>query len=126
MEKEYIERIVETEQRSKSNTKRLDEHDIKFKEMSEKLEDIHELTYSVKTIANETKLMREDVNKLDIRVGDIEKEPAQDYKDTKKAIRNQIICTIAGTIVGAVIALIMKYCVNADKSISFISSLFHN
>lgn len=108
MEKEYIEKMVETEQRSKSNTKRLDEHDLKFKEMSEKLEDIHELTYSVKTIANETKLMREDVNKLDIRVGDIEKEPAKDYKDTKKAIRNQIICTIAGTIIGGLIALIMK------------------
>lgn len=108
MEKTDIIKLQETEDRSKSNTKRLDEHDIKFKEMSEKLEDIHELTYSVKTIANETKLMREDVNKLDIRVGNIEKEPAQDYKDTKKAIRNQIICTIAGAIIGGLIALIMK------------------
>lgn len=108
MEKEYIERIVETEQRSKSNTKRLDEHDLKFKEINNKLEDTHELTYAIKEIATEVKLMREDVNKLDIRVGDIEKEPAQDYKDTKKAIRNQIICTIAGTIIGGLIALIMK------------------
>ncbi len=108
MEKEYIERIVETEQRSKSNTKRLDEHDIKFKEINNKLEDTHELTYAIKEIATEVKLMREDVNKLDTRVGNIEKEPAQDYKDTKKAIRNQIICTIAGTIIGGLIALIMK------------------
>lgn len=108
MEKTDIIKLQETEDRSKSNTKRLDEHDIKFKEMSEKLEDIHELTYSVKTIANETKLMREDVNKLDIRVGDIEKEPAQDYKEVKKAIRNQVICTIAGAIIGGLIALIMK------------------
>lgn len=108
MEKEYIERIVETEQRSKSNTKRLDEHDAKFKDVDNKLEDIHELTYSIKEIATEVKLMREDVNKLDTRVGNIEKEPAQDYKDTKKAIRNQIICTIAGAIIGGLIALIMK------------------
>ncbi len=108
MEKEYIERIVETEQRSKSNTKRLDEHDIKFKEINNKLEDTHELTYAIKEIATEVKLMREDVNKLDTRVGNIEKEPAQDYKDTKKAIRNQIICTIAGVIIGGLIALIMK------------------
>ena len=108
MEKEYIERIVETEQRCKSNTKRLDEHDIKFKEINNKLEDTHELTYAIKEIATEVKLMREDVNKLDTRVGNIEKEPAQDYKDTKKAIRNQIICTIAGTIIGGLIALIMK------------------
>ena len=108
MEKEYIEKMVETEQRSKSNTKRLDEHDIKFKEINNKLEDTHELTYAIKEIATEVKLMREDVNKLDTRVGNIEKEPAQDYKDTKKAIRNQIICTIAGAIIGGLIALIMK------------------
>lgn len=108
MEKTDIIKLQETEDRSKSNTKRLDEHDIKFKEMSEKLEDIHELTYSVKTIANETKLMREDVNKLDIRVGDIEKEPAKEYKDTKKTIRNQIICTIVGAIIGGIIGLIIK------------------
>ena len=48
MEQENIQRMIETEQRSKSNTKRLDEHDIKFKEVSNKLEDIHELTYSIK------------------------------------------------------------------------------
>lgn len=108
MEKEYIEKMIETEQRSKSNMKRLDEYDIKFKEVDSKLEDIHELTYSIKEIATEVKLMREDVNKLDTRVGNIEKEPAQDYKDTKKALRNQIICTIAGVLIGGLIALIMK------------------
>lgn len=108
MEKEYIEKMVETEQRSKSNTKRLDEHDIKFKEINNKLEDTHELTYAIKEIATEVKLMREDVNKLDTRVGNIEKEPVQDYKEVKKAIRNQIICTIVGAIIGGLIALIMK------------------
>lgn len=108
MEKEYIERIVEIEQRSKSNTKRIDEHDAKFKEINNKLEDTHELTYAIKEIATEVKLMREDVNKLDTRVGNIEKEPVQDYKEVKKAIRNQIICTIVGAIIGGLIALIMK------------------
>lgn len=108
MEQENIQRIIETEQRSKSNTKRLDEHDIKFKEVSNKLEDIHELTYSIKEIATEVKLMREDVNKLDARVGNIEKEPVQDYKEVKKAIRNQIICTIVGAIIGGLVALIIK------------------
>lgn len=68
MEKSDIIKLQETEDRSKSNTKRLDEHDNKFKEVDSKLEDIHELTYSIKEIATETKLMREDVNKLDTRV----------------------------------------------------------
>ena len=108
MEKADIIKLQETEDRSKSNTKRLDEHDIKFKEMSRKLEDIHELTFSIKEIATEVKLMREDVNKLDTRVGNIENEPVKDYKEVKKAIRDKIIVSIVGAIIGAVIALIIK------------------
>lgn len=108
MEKDYTEKIIETEQRSKSNLKRLDEHDARFKEVDAKLDDIHELTYSIKEIATEVKLMREDVNKLDVRVGNIEKEPAQDYKDVKKAIRNNIIAIVVGAIIGGLIALIIK------------------
>ena len=65
MEKSDIIKLQEVEDRSKSNTKRLDEHDDKFKDINNKLEDIHELTYSIKEIATEVKLMREDVNKLD-------------------------------------------------------------
>ena len=98
MEKSDIMKLQETEDRSKSNTKRLDEHDIKFNEMSGKL----------KEIATEVKLMREDVNKLDARVGNIENEPAKDYKEVKKAIRDKIILSVVGAIVGAVIALIIK------------------
>lgn len=108
MEKTDIIKLQETSDRSKSNTKRLDEHDVKFKEIDNKLEDIHELTYSIKEIATEVKLMREDVNKLDTRVGNIEKEPAQDYKETKKAIRDKIIATVVGAIAGGLIALIIK------------------
>lgn len=108
MEKDYTEKIIETEQRSKSNTKRIDEHDARFKEVDSKLDDMHELTYAIKEIANEVKLMREDVNKLDKRVENIEQEPAKDYKEVKKAIRDKIVLSIVGAIVGAVIALIIK------------------
>ena len=108
MEKSDIIKLQEVEDRSKSNTKRLDEHDDKFKDINNKLEDIHELTYSIKEIATEVILMREDVNKLDTRVGNIENEPAKDYKEVKRAIRDKIILSIVGAIVGAVIALIIK------------------
>lgn len=100
-DKELIERLVEVEQRAKSNTKRIDEHD-------EKLEDIHDLTYAVKELANETKLMREDVNNLNNRVANIESEPAKEYKDIKKNIRNQIISFVVGVILTAIGALILK------------------
>ena len=41
MEKSDIIKLQEVEDRSKSNTKRLDEHDEKFKDINNKLEDIH-------------------------------------------------------------------------------------
>lgn len=37
MEKEELERLVEVEQRSKSNMKKLEEHDVQFKEVNSKL-----------------------------------------------------------------------------------------
>lgn len=46
MDKEYIERLVEVDQRSKSNTKRLDS-------IENKVEDIHSLTLSINQIATE-------------------------------------------------------------------------
>ncbi len=98
MEKADILKMQEIEERTKSNTKRIDEHDLNFKEQDKRLEDIHELTYSIKEIANEVKLMREDVNKLDKRVETIEQEPAKDYKDTKKQIKHQIIGFVFGII----------------------------
>ena len=100
-EKELIERLVQVEQTTKSNTEKLKEHD-------EKLEDIHDLTYAVKELANETKLMREDVNGLNKRVANIENEPAIDYKETKKNIRNQIITFILGAVLAGVGAIIFK------------------
>lgn len=44
-------------------------------------EDIRELTFGVKEIATEVKLMREEFQKLDERVSSIEKEPANDFKE---------------------------------------------
>ena len=58
MEKEELERLVETEQRSKSNTKRLDKLELK-------VDDIHNLALSVQAIATEMKAMREDMTNID-------------------------------------------------------------
>lgn len=68
MEKNELERLVETEARSKSNTKRLDN-------LEPKVDDIHNLTLSVREIATEMKMMREDMNKIDKRVMAIEDKP---------------------------------------------------
>lgn len=70
MEKEELERLVETEQRSKSNTKRLDKLELK-------VDDIHNLALSVQAIATEMKAMREDMTNIDNRVLAIEAKPSK-------------------------------------------------
>ena len=76
--------------------------------LEETTKDIRDLTFGVKEIATEMKHMRADVNKLDERVASIEKEPTDEYKDTKKQIRNTIISGVIGTLLGAIISLILR------------------
>lgn len=92
MEDKYIERLVETEQRSKSNTKRLDDHD-------KKIDDIHNLTVAVREIATEMKAMREDVNKIDKRVLAIEDKPSK----RMDLIWGYIVSAIIGGLIGFVL-----------------------
>ena len=70
MEKDELKELAETTARSKSNTKRLDT-------LEERVENIHSLTLSVKEIATEMKNMREDMNKMDARIGTIEEKPSK-------------------------------------------------
>ncbi len=97
-DKELLARVDES---TKSAHKRIDK-------LEDMVKDIHELTYGVKEIATEVKLMRTDVNKLDDRVATIEKEPQSEYKEIKKQIRNTTISIILGAVIGAIIALLSK------------------
>ena len=92
MEKEYIERLVETEQRSKSNTKRLDS-------VENKVEDIHSLTIAIKEIATEVKIMREDLNKIDKRLISLEEKPSK----RMDLIWGYIVSAIVGGLIGYVL-----------------------
>lgn len=92
MEKEYIERLVETEQRSKSNTKRLDK-------LENTTENIYELAMSTKELATEVKAMREELNKIDKRVLAIEDKPSKRM--------DQIISNILSALIGGIIGFIL-------------------
>lgn len=88
MTKQELQELTETASRSKSNTKRLDK-------LESKVEDIYELTLSVKEIAVEMKAMREDMNKIDDRVLAIESKPSKRLD----GIIDKIIFTILGIII---------------------------
>lgn len=63
MEKEYIERIVETEQRSKSNTKRLDEHDEDIKELQNTYKIMEKMDYRMGNVENNVTEIKEEIQK---------------------------------------------------------------
>lgn len=90
-EKELIERLVETEQRSKSNTKRIDEVETEVKEN-------RELTVAVKEIATEMKHLREEQTDMNNRLKIIEEKPVKEYEETKSKIKWQIIGFVLGII----------------------------
>jgi len=89
MDRKDIEKLQEIDDRSKSNTKRLDK-------LEPKVEDIHNLTIAVKEIATETKLMREDMNKIDKRVIAIEEKPSKRIEQMIGYILSALICGLIG------------------------------
>ena len=88
MNKEELERFVEIEQRSKSNSKRIDK-------LEQKTDSIHELAISTKELAIEVRAMREEQNKIDKRVMAIEDRPKQKYE----LIWGYIVSTIIGIVI---------------------------
>lgn len=73
MDEKYIQKIIENEQRSKSNTHRIDE-------LENEQKNERDLIVSVKELATEVKHMREDVSKMDSRLTNIETKPAKRWE----------------------------------------------
>lgn len=97
MDEKYMQMIIENTQGCKSAHHRLDK-------LENDIGEIKELTIAVKEIAMETKANREDVNKMNERLENIEKKPANNWD---KIVTTSIGTTV-GAIVGAVIGLILK------------------
>lgn len=73
------ERLVAVEERSKSNTHRIDKLENTFDE-------IKELTIAVKEIAMETKANREDLSDINNRLKTIEEKPVKNWDNLTKTI----------------------------------------
>lgn len=95
MTKEELQLLQKTSDRSKSNTKRLDKLEMT-------INNIYDLTVSVKEIAMELKAMREDMNKIDNRVVAIETKPSRRWE----GIVDKIIYTIIGIILAFIFSKI--------------------
>ena len=86
-------KLAEVEQRSKSNSKRLDK-------MDKEIEEMHELMQTVTRLATEIKYMREEFNDGLGRLTRLEQKPAENY--------NKIVMYIVTTIIGAIFGAMIK------------------
>ena len=86
-------KLVEIEQRSKSNTKRLDK-------MDREIEEMHELMQTVTRLATEIKYMREEFNDGLGRLTRLEQKPVENY--------NKIVMYVVTTIIGAIFGAMIK------------------
>lgn len=91
MEEKYIEKIVEIEQRSKSNTKRLDEHDNQLKELSNVYVALTKVDDKVTNVENDVGEMKKDI---------------KDIKDKPSKKLDQVWGYIVGGLLGAVITFL--------------------
>lgn len=95
MEQDNLKTLIETAERAKSNSHRIDA-------LETKVEDIHELASSVKVVASETKAMREDVSDMNNRLKTLEDKPVKEYEETKKQIKDRIIAFVCGIVLTAI------------------------
>ena len=91
------EKLVEVEQRSKSNTRRLDKID-------KQIEEMHELMQTVASLTTEIKYMREEFNEGLGRITKLEQKPVENYNK----IVMYIVTTIIGVILGAMVKGVIK------------------
>lgn len=81
--------LVKVDERSKSNTKRLDEHDAEIKENNS-------LIGAIKELATETKYMREDLNKTIERLDKLENKDADKWDKFKWLLVAGIVTIVLG------------------------------
>ena len=100
-ENELENRLTSVENKSKSNTHRID-----------KLENItaaiYEMSGDIKNLIGELKHTNENISDHEKRLDSIEKQPADKYNKATTVIFTAICTGIVGTLVGAVLALVLK------------------
>jgi len=104
MEEKYIQMIVENTQSTKSAHHRIDLLEKMLGEIRTDVKSTNQIAISVEKLATEMKAMREDEQKMDNRLKQLEDKPTQNWDK----VISTVIGTVAGAIVGAVAGLIFK------------------
>lgn len=96
MDAQERERLVKVEERSKSNSHRIEKLEHIADEIHALTITIAELVQGVKYTNETVASLDEKVDRMDRRVDEMEKEPAKDYKKMKVSVAEKVISGIVG------------------------------
>ena len=104
MEEKYIQELIETTSRSKSNCHRIDELENIVKENNSLAINVRELTIEIKHMREDYQKSEEnhakEVEKISTRLAAVESKPAKRYETVVTTIITCIISTVVGAILG--------------------------
>lgn len=101
MNLEYERRMTEMEQRSKSNTRRIDK-------LEEITTEIHSMSNSMSILCEQMKTTSDNISRLTEKVDILEQEPAKRWKDSWKALFNAFLGAIGTAVAGGILYLISQ------------------
>ena len=104
MDEKYLQMIIENEQSTKSAHHRIDTLEKMLGEIRADVRSTNQIAISVEKLATEMKAMREDEQKMDNRLKQLEEKPAKNWDK----VISTTIGTIVGAVIGAFISLILK------------------
>lgn len=99
MDLEHEKRLTEVEQRSKSNTHRLDK-------LEPIVNEIHTISRTMVEMTTELKHTNNTIEKMSEKVENLEQEPAKRWKDSTKAIFNAFLGALGSAIAAGIIYLL--------------------
>lgn len=101
MDLEHEKRLTEVEQRTKSNTHRLDK-------LEPIVDEIHSMSETLVEMTNEMKHTNRNVEDIKEKVEVMEQEPANRWKDSTRAIFNAFLGAIGTAVAGGLIYVLTK------------------
>lgn len=107
-ELEIEHRITEVEQRAKSNTHRINKLEPIVEEIHTMSKTMVELVGEVKHTNENVCVLDEKIDRMDSRVDEMERAPAEDAKKYKNTAITAIISTVAGALATGLIFLIAQ------------------
>lgn len=104
MEEKYIQELIETTSRSKSNSHRIDELEKDVKENNSLAINVRELTIEIKHMREDYQKSEErhteEVEKISSRLAEVENKPVRRYETVVTTIITCIVSTVIGAILG--------------------------